>query len=330
MPIIVPLGLPAYKTLKEENVFVMHEKRAQRQDIRPLRIAIVNLMPIKEVTETQLIRMLANTPLQVELQLLTMDSHNSKNTDKLHLDNFYKTYEEIKNQRYDGMIITGAPVEFLPFEQVDYWKELSEIFEYTKANVFSTLHICWGAQAALYYHYGIDKYVLPEKLFGVFKHELKDKKSELTRGFDEEFYAPHSRHTQVRKEDILKIPELKILAESDVTGPHIIATKDKRMIFVQGHMEYDRDTLKLEYERDLKKGLKINIPQDYFKDNDPTNRIIVKWSGHGNLFFANWLNYVYQETPYDLSNLDEIVKQEIDLLDDYEGQPDQRISKSGG
>ncbi|MDD4565196.1 MAG: homoserine O-succinyltransferase [Eubacteriales bacterium] len=308
MPIIVPRGLPAYKTLKEENVFVMHEQRAQRQDIRPLRLAIVNLMPTKEVTETQLIRMLANTPLQVELQLLTMDSHESKNTDKHHLDNFYKTFEEIKNQRYDGMIITGAPVEFLPFNEVDYWKELTEIFEYTKSNVFSTLHICWGAQAALYYHYGIDKFIMPEKLFGVFKHKLMNKKSELTRGFDEEFYAPHSRHTQVRKEDIQKVPELEILAESEATGPHIIDTRDKRMIFVQGHMEYERDTLKLEYERDIKKGLRIDVPQDYFKDNDPTKSIVVKWSGHGNLFFANWLNYVYQETPFDLNKLDELNK----------------------
>lgn len=308
MPIIVPKGLPAYKTLKEENVFVMHETRALKQDIRPLRIAIVNLMPTKEVTETQLIRMLANTPLQVELQLLTMDSHESKNTDKLHLEKFYRTFDEIKNQRFDGMIITGAPVEFLPFEEVDYWKELTEIFEYTKENVFSTLHICWGAQAALYYHYGIDKHVLPEKLFGVFKHELKDRKSELTRGFDEEFYAPHSRHTQIKKKDILKIHDLKILAESDETGPHIIATKDKRMIFVQGHMEYDRETLKLEYERDIKKGMEIAVPKDYFKDDDPSKGIVVKWSGHGNLFFANWLNYVYQETPYDLSKLEEVIK----------------------
>mgnify|MGYP000873088578 CR=1 FL=1 len=308
MPIIIPKGLPAYKTLKQENVFVMHESRALKQDIRPLRIAIVNLMPTKEVTETQLIRMLANTPLQVELQLLTMDSHESKNTDKLHLEKFYRTYEEIKNQRFDGMIITGAPVEFLPFEEVDYWQELTEIFEYTKENVFSTLHICWGAQAALYYHYGINKYVLPEKLFGIFKHELKDKKSELTRGFDEEFYAPHSRHTQIDRKDILKVHDLKILAESDETGPHIIATKDKRMIFVQGHMEYDRETLKLEYERDLKKGLDIAVPKDYFKDDDPSKGIIVKWSGHGNLFFANWLNFVYQETPYDLNKLPEMVR----------------------
>jgi homoserine O-succinyltransferase len=252
--------------------------------------------------------MLANTPLQVELQLLTMDSHDSKNTDKLHLDNFYKTFEEIKNQRFDGMIITGAPVEFLPFEDVDYWKELTEIFEYTKNNVFSTLHICWGAQAALYYHYGINKFVMPEKLFGVFRHELKDKKSELTRGFDEEFFAPHSRHTQIRKEDIQKIHELKILAESDVTGPHIISTRDKRMIFVQGHMEYDRETLMLEYERDLNKGLQIEVPQNYFKEDNPSRGIVVKWSGHGNLFFANWLNYVYQETPYDLSELDDLNK----------------------
>lgn len=308
MPILIPKGLPAYKTLKEENVFVMHAQRALKQDIRPLHIAIVNLMPTKEITETQLIRMLANTPLQVDLQLLTMDSHESKNADKLHLENFYKTFEEIKNQRFDGMIITGAPVEFLPFEEVDYWKELTEIFEYTKNNVFSSLHICWGAQAALYYHYGINKFIMPEKLFGVFKHELKDKKSELTRGFDEEFYAPHSRHTQVRKEDITKNHDLKILAESEATGPHIISTNDKRMIFVQGHMEYDRDTLKLEYERDIRKGLVIDVPKDYFKSDDPAKGIVVKWSGHGNLFFANWLNYVYQETPYDLSKLDEMRK----------------------
>lgn len=303
MPILVPKGLPAYHTLKEENVFVMYEHKAQKQDIRPLRIAIVNLMPTKEVTETQLIRMLANTPLQVDLQLLTMDSHESKNTDKDHLESFYKTFEEIKTHRFDGMIITGAPVEFLPFEEVDYWKELTEIMDYTKNNVFSTLHICWGAQAGLYHHYGINKHILDEKLFGVFLHKLKSKKSELIRGFDEEFYAPHSRHTQVLKEDILKIPELKILAESDVTGPHIISTKDKRRIFVQGHAEYDKDTLKLEYERDTKKGLDIAVPANYFKDDDPKKNVIVRWSGNGNLFFANWLNYIYQETPYDLSKL---------------------------
>ncbi len=303
MPILVPKGLPAYSLLKEENIFVMHHERAQQQDIRPLHIAIVNLMPTKEVTETQLIRMLANTPLQVNLQLLTMDSHESKNTDKQHLDNFYKTYEEIKNQRFDGMIITGAPVEFLNFEQVDYWDELKEIMEYTKKNVFSTLHICWGAQAGLYYHYGIDKYVLPEKLFGVFAHKTLDKKSEITRGFDDEFYVPHSRHTSIKKEDILKEKELKILATSDTAGVHIITANENRRIFLQGHMEYDRETLKLEYLRDKKKGLDIKVPSNYFTDDDPDKDIIIKWSGQGNLFFANWLNYVYQETPYDLSLL---------------------------
>ncbi len=304
MPIVVPKNLPAYKTLKDENVFVMNEVRAHKQDIRPLRVAIVNLMPTKEVTETQLIRLLANTPLQVELQLLTMDSHESKNTDGAHLEAFYKTFEEIKNQRFDGMIITGAPVEFLPFEQVDYWKELSEILTYTKKNVFSTLHICWGAQAALYHHFGIDKYILPQKLFGVFPHKLKDKKSELTRGFDELFYVPHSRNTQVAKQDILDVPELKILAESDIAGVHLIATKDKRMIFQQGHAEYDKETLKLEYERDVAKGLPINIPMNYFDHDDPTKKVIVRWSGHANLFYANWLNYIYQETPFDLAKLE--------------------------
>lgn len=306
MPIIVPKGLPAYKTLKEENVFVINEARAETQDIRPLSIAIVNLMPTKEVTETQLIRLLANTPLQVDLHLLTMDSHESKNTSFEHLDNFYQTYDEIKNQRFDGMIITGAPVEFLPFEQVDYWKELADLMDYSRGNVFSTLHICWGAQAALYHHFGIDKFVMPEKLFGVFPHKLKDNKSELTRGFDEVFFAPHSRHTQVRKEDIQKIHDLKILAESEETGPHIISTRDKRMIFVQGHAEYDRETLRLEYERDVKKGVPIRVPANYFENDDPTKKILVRWRSHANLFFANWLNYVYQETPYDLSKLDDL------------------------
>lgn len=306
MPIIVPKGLPAYKTLKEENVFVINEARAETQDIRPLSIAIVNLMPTKEVTETQLIRLLANTPLQVDLHLLTMDSHESKNTSFEHLDNFYQTYDEIKNQRFDGMIITGAPVEFLPFEQVDYWKELADLMDYSRGNVFSTLHICWGAQAALYHHFGVDKFVMPEKLFGVFPHKLKDNKSELTRGFDEVFFAPHSRHTQVRKEDIQKIHDLKILAESEETGPHIISTRDKRMIFVQGHAEYDRETLRLEYERDVKKGVPIRVPANYYENDDPTKKILVRWRSHANLFFANWLNYVYQETPYDLSKLDDL------------------------
>jgi homoserine O-succinyltransferase len=306
MPIVIPKNLPAYKTLKEENVFVMAEKRAETQDIRPLKIAIVNLMPTKEVTETQLIRMLANTPLQVELYLLHMDSHESKNTDRLHLNNFYQSFDEIKNQKFDGMIITGAPVEFLPYEDVDYWSELVELMSYTKNNVFSTLHICWGAQAGLYYHYGIPKFELPKKLFGVFLHKVKDEKSELTRGFDEEFYAPHSRHTQVRREDIKAIPELKILAESNIAGPHIIATKNKRQIFVQGHAEYDKDTLKAEYDRDIAKGMTMNVPDNYYRNDDPTKGVVVKWKGHANLFFANWLNYIYQETPYNLDKLNDM------------------------
>lgn len=304
MPIIVPKGLPAYKTLKDENVFVINRGRAEKQDIRPLRIAIVNLMPTKEVTETQLIRMLANTPLQVELKLLTMDTHESKNTEIHHLANFYNTYEEIKNQKFDGMIITGAPVELLPFEKVDYWKEISAIMEYTNKNVFSTLHLCWGAQAGLYYHYGIEKIELNNKLFGIFKISLKDRKSELTRGFDDEFFAPHSRYTTIDGSKLKDIKELNILAESDETGPHIIATPDKRKIFVQGHMEYDTDTLKLEYERDIEKGFNCSLPKNYYVNDDPQGAVKVTWKGHGNLFFANWLNYIYQETPYDLEELE--------------------------
>ena len=305
MPILVQKGLPAYDILTEENVFVMHKDRAETQDIRPLNIVIVNLMPIKEVTETQLIRMLANTPLQVDLQLLTMESHASTHTDELHMETFYKTFDEIKSEKLDGLIITGAPVEFLPFEEVDYWNELKEIMDFSRKNVFSTLHICWGAQAALYHHYGINKQIMDKKLFGVFKHDTLDKKSEFTRGFDDEFYAPHSRHTKVLKEDVLKEDDLKILAESEDAGLHMIANQNNRFLFVQGHSEYDWDTLKLEYERDIAKGADIAIPQNYYKDDDPSKRVVVKWSGHGNLFFANWLNYVYQETPYDLNDLKE-------------------------
>ncbi len=301
MPIIVPESLPAYSVLTKENVFVMNEFRAIHQDIRPLNIAIVNLMPAKEITETQLVRMLANTPLQVEMQLLHMDTHDAKNTRQDHLNSFYKTYDEIKNQKFDGMIITGAPVEFLPFEQVDYWEELSELMAYSKENVFSTLHICWGAQAGLYYHYGIDKYPLDVKLFGVYSHKVNDPKSELLRGFDEEFFVPHSRHTQIRRENIVEIPTLEILAESKEAGPHIIATPNKRQIFVQGHSEYDRDSLLLEYERDLKKGMDIHMPVNYFRDDDPEKGIVIRWRSHASLFFSNWLNFVYQGTPYDIN-----------------------------
>jgi homoserine O-succinyltransferase len=300
----VQQGLPAYRILKEENVFVMYKDRAERQDIRPLSIAIVNLMPTKEITETQLIRMLANTPLQVDLHLLTMDSHEPAHVDRRHMETFYKTYDEIKNRRFDGMIITGAPVEFLPFEEVDYWKELSEIMDYAKRNVFSVMHICWGAQAGLYHHFGIDKHVAPAKISGVFRHTLSKSRSELTRGFDEAFYAPHSRNTQISKADVQRVPALEILAESEEAGLHIIATANNRLVFVQGHNEYDRDTLRHEYERDIAKGLHPAVPVNYFENDDPKERVIVRWSCHGNLFFANWLNFVYQETPYALADLD--------------------------
>ena len=303
MPILVQRGLPAYKTLKQENVFVMHDWRAARQDIRPLLVAVVNLMPIKEVTETQLIRLLANSPLQIQLELLTLSTHKFTHVSPLHMETFYRKFEEIKNQRLDAMIITGAPIETLPFEEVDYWDELRQIMDYTKTNVFSTLHLCWGAQAGLYHHYGIEKRIFDKKLFGVFPHQPRDKKNELTRGFDEEFYVPHSRWADSPREQIEAEPALKILADSDEAGVHMVATKDMRQIFLQGHSEYDRDTLRREYERDVARGLDIHVPANYFKNNDPKKRVIVKWSGHANLFFSNWLNFVYQETPYDLTDL---------------------------
>lgn len=302
MPIVVPKALPAYEILKDESVFVMAKLRAQKQDIRPLQIAIVNLMPTKETTETQLIRMLANTPIQVEMQLLHMDSHESKNTKQEHLDTFYKTLDDIKHKKFDGMIITGAPVETLEFEEVDYWEELKDIMDYSKENVFSTLHICWGAQAGLYHHFGIDKYNLDKKIFGVFSHKVNKPKSNLLVGFDEEFYAPHSRHTQIDIEDIRKVNDLEILAESKEAGAYIVATKDNRQIFVQGHAEYDKYTLRKEYIRDKERGIDINIPENYFVDNDPSKDVVVRWKSHSNLMFSNWLNYcIYQETPYDIS-----------------------------
>ncbi|MDR0817654.1 MAG: homoserine O-succinyltransferase [Clostridiales Family XIII bacterium] len=304
MPILVPNGLPAYDTLKDENVFVMYKDRAQSQEIRPLKIAIVNLMPIKEITETQLIRMLANTPLQVNLELLTLSTHESKHTNRLHMDTFYRTFDQIREERFDGIIITGAPVETLPFEDVDYWSELKAIMDYSRTNVFSTLHLCWGAQAAMYYHFGINKEVLPQKIFGVFEHSVIDKRSEFVRGFDEYFYAPHSRYTQLPRKAVAADPRLNILAESDEAGLHIVETRDKRMLFLQGHFEYDWDTLKLEYDRDKTRGLDVEVPANYFKDDDPKKWVVMKWSGHANLFFANWLNFVYQETPYDLKELD--------------------------
>ena len=306
MPILVQRGLPAYKTLKQENVFVMQDWRASRQDIRPLLIAVVNLMPTKVVTETQLIRLLANSPLQVQLELLTLSTHKSKNADPLHMETFYRKFEEVKEQRLDALIITGAPIETLSFNQVDYWDEIRQIMDFAKTNVFSTLYLCWGAQAGLFHHYGIEKRILDKKLFGVFPHRPRDKKNELTRGFDEEFYVPHSRWADSPREQIEAVSELKILADSEEAGVHIVASKDKRQIFLQGHFEYDWNTLKLEYERDVSRGVSINVPKGYYRDDDPKKRVIVRWSGHANLFYSNWLNFVYQNTPYDLQDLDSL------------------------
>ena len=307
MPLIIPSDLPASAALADENIFVMHSSRASMQDIRPLRILMVNLMPTKIATEIQLARVLANSPLQVELTLLRMDSHHSKNTAAEHLEAFYKTYSEIRHERFDGMIITGAPVETLPFERVDYWNELCELFEFSKTNVYSTVHICWGAQAGLYYHFGINKVELPRKLSGIYPHTVVRPKNPLVRGFDEVFYAPHSRNTTVLKEDVLKRPELRILAESEEAGLHLLSTENGRQIFVLGHQEYDRDTLKNEYLRDQKAGLKPDIPAHYFVNDDPNGAVIFNWRSHANLLYSNWLNYyVYQETPFNLNELNQV------------------------
>lgn len=310
MPVIIPDTLPAAGALQKENIFTMAHGRAMTQDIRPLKIVIVNLMPTKIATETQLARALSNTPLQVELTLLCMDSHESQHISQAHMDSFYKTLEEIEQDKYDGMIITGAPVEQMPFEEVDYWNELCHIMEFSKENVYSTMHICWGAQAGLYYHYGINKHVMHKKLFGVFEEKVIRPHNPLMRGFDEIFYAPHSRHTAVSREDILRHKELRILAESEKAGPHIISTENGRQIFITGHQEYDKDTLASEYFRDIDKGLDIDVPENYFKDDDPEGEILFRWRGHGSLLFSNWLNYyVYQNTPYDLSELKEKAKE---------------------
>lgn len=304
MPVKIPDNLPAAQILHDENIFVMTEKRATSQDIRPLKIAILNLMPTKVVTETQLLRLIGNTPLQVDVVLLHMDSHVSKNTSAEHLTAFYRTFSDVKDETFDGLIITGAPVEHLPFEEVDYWEELKEILEWKIHNVFSTFHICWGAQAGLYYHYGIPKYHMGKKLFGVYPHKVTKKNVKLLRGFDDVFYAPHSRYTEVRREDIEKVPDLEILAESPQAGIYIVASKDERQIYVSGHSEYDANTLLLEYERDIAKGLDIDPPENYFPDDDPSKPPLVTWRSHANLLFANWLNYyVYQETPYDLNQI---------------------------
>ena len=306
MPIKIPNDLPAVKVLNEENIFVMTETRAITQDIRPLKILLLNLMPKKIETETQFSRLLGNSPLQVELELIHTKTHKSKNIAEDHLLSFYKTFDEVRENNYDGFIITGAPVEHMPFEEVEYWDELVEIMEWSKTHVHSTLHICWGAQAGLYYHYGIKKYPLAEKLFGVFHHTVEYKKSILFRGFDDDFLVPQSRHTTVRREDIEAVSDLEILASSEDAGVYAVRSKTHGQIFITGHSEYDAETLKGEYERDLSQGKPIKIPENYFPKNDPTRPPLVSWRAHANLLFSNWLNYfVYQTTPYDIKTVSE-------------------------
>ncbi|MBP3453552.1 MAG: homoserine O-succinyltransferase [Clostridia bacterium] len=304
MPIMISNDLPAAATLQSENIFVMTEKRATTQDIRPLRILLLNLMPTKIATETQLARLLGNTPLQVELVLLKVESHVSKNTTEEHMINFYQTFDSVKDQTFDGMVITGAPVERMPFEEVDYWQELCEIFEWSKTHVFSTFHICWGAQAGLYYHYGIEKKPLPKKLSGVYRHRVTHKGSILFRGFDDTFMVPHSRYTTVDKEDILAIPGLKILSESEEAGVYAVSNKGGSQVFITGHSEYDADTLLGEYLRDKKAGIDPDVPVNYFPNDDDTAEPVCTWRSSANLLYCNWLNYfVYQDTPYDLKQI---------------------------
>lgn len=301
MPIRVQNDLPVKEILERENIFVMDEFRATHQDIRPIRIGLLNLMPLKEETELQILRSLSNTPLQVDVIFVNVSSHESKNTPTSHLNKFYQIFEEIKDQKFDGFIITGAPVEQMPFEEVDYWEELKEIMEWTTTHVTSTLHLCWGAQAGLYHHYGIDKVQLDSKLFGVFRHKVKNRKIPLVRGFDDVFYAPHSRHTDVPAERIHADERLTMLAESEEAGAFLVMAQAGRQIFVMGHPEYDRITLDGEYKRDVKKGLPIDIPVNYYPDDNPDNRPLLTWRAHANNLYTNWLNYyVYQVTPYDL------------------------------
>jgi homoserine O-succinyltransferase/O-acetyltransferase len=304
MPVRIPETLPARQTLQSENIFIMGEERARHQDIRPLKVAILNLMPTKIATETQLLRLIGNSPLQVDVTLLHTASHDSRNVAAEHLVAHYKSFAQVHRQKFDGLIITGAPVELLPFEAVDYWQELTSILDWAETHVFSMFYICWGAQAGLHHRYGIPKYTLPEKKFGVFPHHLLDRYHKLMRGFDDVFLAPHSRHTEIRRADIERIPELQILAESDQAGVYIVASRDGRHTFVTGHSEYDSLTLKSEYERDLQKGLPIVLPANYFPADDPTQPPLVGWRSHANLLFANWLNYfVYQVTPYNVSQI---------------------------
>ncbi len=304
MPVRIPNELPARKTLEAENVFVMTDERAVHQDIRPLRIAVLNLMPTKITTETQLIRLLGNTSLQVDIRLIRMGSHESRNTSAEHLENFYESFENVLSERFDGLVITGAPVETLPFEEVDYWPELARLMDWSRSNVWSTLHICWGAQAGLHYHYGVPKRPLAAKMFGLYRHRVLEPREPILRGFDDSFMAPHSRHTEVLESDIRKHSGLKILATSDEAGVYMVSSADGRMIFVTGHPEYDRLTLKAEYERDIAKGAAIALPANYFPGNDPKAEPEMVWRSHAHLLYANWLNYsVYQTTPYDLNRI---------------------------
>jgi homoserine O-succinyltransferase len=304
MPVRIPDSLPAMSILESENIFVMGESRALHQDIRAIKIAILNLMPTKIVTETQLLRLLGNSPIQVEIELVHMESHESKNTPAAHLLKHYSTFREIQDNNYDGLIITGAPVETLPFEEVDYWDELTTVMDWAHTHVYSTFYICWGAQAGLYHYYGIPKCPLPNKMFGVFPHRVNLRFERLVRGFDDVFYAPHSRHTEVRRDDILAVPDLVLLSDSDEAGPYIVISSDRRHIFVTGHSEYDPLTLRGEYLRDVRNGVPIEIPRNYFPADDPSQEPLVRWRGHSNLLYSNWLNYyVYQQTPFDLSEI---------------------------
>lgn len=307
MPINIPNNLPAFTVLNNENIFVKTDVAAVQQDIRPLKIAILNLMPKKIETETQILRLLSNSPLQVDIELIQTVSHVSKNTSQEHLTKFYKNFDQVKDDRFDGLIITGAPIEQIDFEDVDYWQEMCQVMEWSKTNVYSTLHICWGAQAGLYYHYGVPKYDLEHKMFGIFPHKLEVSNHPLLRGFDEQFFVPHSRHTEVKRIDIEKVSELQILTSSQISGVHIVSDKSGRQFFITGHSEYDRFTLANEYFRDIDKGLDIQVPYNYFPNDDPTQPPNFNWRCHANLMFSNWLNYcVYQETPFDLNDLKHI------------------------
>jgi homoserine O-succinyltransferase len=304
LPVKIPDSLPARKVLESENIFVIGEDRAAHQDIRPMKVAILNLMPTKIATETQLLRLLGNSPLQVEITLLQTESYEAKNTAQEHLLQYYRMFASVREQKFDGLVITGAPVELLPFEDVDYWDELRAIMDWSQTNVCSTLHICWAAQAALYHRHGIPKYPLPAKMFGVFPHRILAKNEKVLRGFDDEFLAPHSRHTEIRQDDLERVAEIKVLAISDEAGVYMASSAENRNIYITGHSEYDPSTLRLEYERDLKKGLPIETPRNYYTEDDPTKSPLVRWRGHASLLFNNWLNYcVYQETPFEIGRI---------------------------